>query len=162
MSTGALNLLSVAPGVFAPVAGALTRARGAEATVREALNSTSADGHALPPEFVAAHVAAEAARMGTRGAYVGYLQAWRWFSIQFADPPRLEAMVRAVKAPAMVLHGALDRVVSPRSAHRLSELQPGWALRMIEGVGHNPNCEVPDHSARLILDWIDGVTTESR
>ena len=158
--TQALNLMSRAPGVFAPVARVLTAARGPEATVRQALNNTSADGRSLPPAFVDAHVEAEAARMRRPGAYTGYLQAWHWFAVEFADQAKLEAMVRSISAPAMLLHGELDTVVSPAAARRLAELQPGWALRMIPGIGHNPNFEAPDLSARLVFEWLDGAPSE--
>jgi len=158
--TAALNFMSRAPGVFAPVARVLTAMRGAEATVRQALNNTSADGPSLPPAFVDAHVAAESARMRRPGAYTGYLQAWRWFAEEFAKPADLEAMVRSIRAPTMLLHGELDTVVSPAAAHRLSELQPGWALRMVPGIGHNPNFEDPGLSARLVFEWLDGAPSE--
>jgi len=156
--TVVLDLMSRAPGVFAPVGKALTRLRGARATVIQALRETSAAGSPLPGAFVDAHVDAEAQRSRGPEPYAGYLQAWRWFTVVFADIPRLEAVVRAVAAPTLLLHGQLDPVVSPGAAQRLAELQPGWTLNFLEGVGHNPNFETPDVSARLIHAWLDEVT----
>ena len=153
--TQVLNLMSRSPGLFAPLAAALTTVRGARSTVRRAFANTCVDGASLPKEFVDAHVDAEAARMGQAGAYLGYLQAWRWFAVAFDDQPALEAMVRSIKAPAILLHGEFDSVVSPAAARRLAELQPDWALRMMPGIGHNPNFEAPELSARLLFDWLD-------
>jgi len=128
--------------------------------VRKALNNTSADGASLPAEFFSVHIDAEATRMRRPDAYVGYLQAWNWFVDAFDDPPVLEAMVQTISAPTMLLHGELDSVVSPATARRLAQLQPSWALRMIKGIGHNPNFEAPALSARLIFAWLDETATE--
>ncbi|GAC1331411.1 MAG: alpha/beta hydrolase [Candidatus Dormibacteria bacterium] len=159
--TPLLNLMSRAPARFAPVGKALTRIRGARATVLRALRETSAPGSRLPGSFIDAHVDAEARRSRGPQPYVGYLQAWRWFTIAFDDVPRLEAMVREIQAPTLLFHGVEDAVVSPAAARRLAELQPGWRLHLLEDVGHNPNFEAPERSAALVRAWLGEVSSSS-
>ena len=148
-----LDVLSSAPPIAGRLGGLMVRARGGRTVVVQSFRETSVDGAALPAPFVEAHVAAEEARMRRAGAYVGYMQAWRWFRDNFRDQAGLEAMIQPNPVPTMLLHGNSDRVVLPEAARRLSQLHPSWQTHFMDGVGHNPNFEAPEVSARLILDW---------
>ena len=154
--TMALNLMSRAPRLFAPVGSALTLLRGPRSTVERALANSSAPSSTLPAAFVEAHVEAETARLHGATPYLGYLQAWRWFGEAYEEPSTLEAMATGISAPTLLIHGELDRVVSPDAARRLGELQPGWSVRMMAGIGHNPNFEAPEVSAQWIFEWLAG------
>ncbi|MGI8608076.1 MAG: alpha/beta fold hydrolase [Candidatus Dormibacteria bacterium] len=151
-----LDVLSSAPSLAGGIGRGLVGLRGAHTMVHETFRRTCVDGDRLPSDFVAAHVAAEAARMRIPGAYVGYMQGWRWFRDHFRGPEKLEAMIRTIGVPTLVIHGEQDPVVLPSAAHRLAELQPSWTMRFMENVGHNPNFEAPDASAGAILAWLDG------
>ncbi|MDQ6746879.1 MAG: alpha/beta hydrolase, partial [Candidatus Dormibacteraeota bacterium] len=149
-----LDRVAYAPGLAGRLGQTLMRARGARTVVEETLRRTSADFDALPKAFVDAHVEAEAARMRQPGAYVGYMQGWRWFHREFADRAGLERMVRSVAVPTILIQGTLDNVVLPQAGRRLAELKPGWTSHFLEGVGHNPNFESPVASIGLVRSWL--------
>lgn len=152
----ALDILSSAPALAGGFGRGLVRLRGAHTMVDESFRLTCVNAAALPAYFVATHVAAEAARMRVAGAYVGYMQAWRWLRDHFRRPAELEVLIRADSVPTLLLHGNQDPVVPAAAAHRLAALQPSWATRFMEGVGHNPNFEAPAETAAATLDWLDG------
>jgi pimeloyl-ACP methyl ester carboxylesterase len=143
------------PTVSGGLGQALMQLRGARTVVTETLERTSADFGALPREFVDAHVEAEAARMRQPGAYIGYMQGWRWFHTRFKDASTLERMIRSITLPAILIQGTRDGVVLPQAGHRLAEIQPGWTAHFMEGIGHNPNFEAPAESAALVWAWLD-------
>jgi 3-oxoadipate enol-lactonase len=49
----------------------------------------------------------------------------------------------AIRAPALVLCGAEDRITPPSLSEELAELIPGAKLALIEGAGHLANAEQP-------------------
>ncbi|HEV1997135.1 MAG TPA: alpha/beta hydrolase [Candidatus Dormibacteraeota bacterium] len=152
----ALDVMSSAPALAGAFGRGLVRLRGAKTMVQESFRQTCVDAAALPPDFVTAHIAAEAARMRVPCAYVGYMQAWRWFRDHFSKPADLETMIQAITVPTLLLHGDQDQVVLPSAARRLAKIQPTWTTYFMGGVGHNPNFEAPDASAWAILGWLDG------
>jgi pimeloyl-ACP methyl ester carboxylesterase len=149
-----LDVLSSQPVLAGRLGGALVRVRGARRMVEESLRRTSAAGSVLPRGFIEVHVAAEAARMRRPGAYVGYMQGWRWFRDHFRDRHGLEEIIRKIRVPTLLLHGSADPVVLPDAAVRLASLQPAWVVKFMPGVGHNPNFEAPAESAELVLQWL--------
>jgi pimeloyl-ACP methyl ester carboxylesterase len=152
-----LRTLALNPPSGGRIAWTMTRARGAEAVVREALDNTCASSSRLDPAFVAAHIDLERARMEDRRAYVGYLQAWRSMDRIFADTAPFERdVVQAMLVPTLLLHGALDPLVLPAAAHRLAALRPDWTARFIDGIGHNPQFEAPQEFTALVIAWLDG------
>ncbi len=151
-----LDAVSRAPSIAGGLGRAMVRLRGAERMVHESFQRTCGHGAELPDEFVADHVRAEAERMRFPGAYVGYMQAWASFRKHFSDLAALEATIGGVTTPTLLVHGREDPVVLPAAAARLSELQPGWRLVFMEGVGHNPIFEAPRASADAILGWLEG------
>jgi len=59
-----------------------------------------------------------------------------------------------VKAPTLVVHGDLDRLIPLAAARDLVRRRPDWTLEVIEGVGHVPMMETPDLFMRVLSDWI--------
>jgi len=61
----------------------------------------------------------------------------------------------AIRAPALVIHGARDRVIHPANAEALAASLPGAQLAVLEGIGHVPQIEAPRRVARLIEGFLD-------
>jgi len=59
----------------------------------------------------------------------------------------------AVKAPTMVVHGDCDRVIHPSVGAALADQLPDAHLVALEGVGHVPQVEIPNRTARLLNDF---------
>jgi pimeloyl-ACP methyl ester carboxylesterase len=47
------------------------------------------------------------------------------------------ALLRAVRAPTLVLHGACDPLIPPAAGRGTAQAIPGAELRIIEGMGHD-------------------------
>jgi pimeloyl-ACP methyl ester carboxylesterase len=70
--------------------------------------------------------------------------------------------MRAVRAPVLLIHGELDRLVSIRNARATAARNPCWQFETIPGVGHVPQLEAPDLTAAHILSWLTKATTNHR
>ncbi|HEY7198630.1 MAG TPA: alpha/beta hydrolase [Candidatus Dormibacteraeota bacterium] len=151
-------------GVFAffgamlpPVAGEAIlgwggRRWGAERVVAGVLAAVSADPHRLSEELVRAHVEQEARRLGWPRSHRALAQASR--SLLWALARRgLAATYRAVSAPVLIIHGALDRIV-PAAFSRAVGARFGWQVEVMPGVGHVPMMEAPDEFLAVTLGWL--------
>ena len=70
-----------------------------------------------------------------------------------------EAMHPALETPALLLWGDCDRAVPVGSAVELRRVLPLSVMQVLEGVGHLPAEEVPEVSARMLVEWMeDGAT----
>jgi 3-oxoadipate enol-lactonase len=65
--------------------------------------------------------------------------------------------VERIEAPALVLHGAEDRVVPPENGRMLAARLPHAEYVELPGHGHNLTLEIPDELAELIGAFLDRV-----
>jgi pimeloyl-ACP methyl ester carboxylesterase len=65
-------------------------------------------------------------------------------------------VIRRVRAPTLLLHGAQDRLVSIQSARATARLRPDWTFRVLEGVGHLGELEVPERFVEEVDAWLAG------
>lgn len=56
----------------------------------------------------------------------------------------------SIAAPALVIHGEQDRIISKRVAEDLVAGLPRGELIVMRGVGHAPQLEAPRHTARIV------------
>lgn len=91
---------------------------------------------------------------GEKAAWV--LNAWidTWLSPAFANWT-LDEDLRAVRCPALAMHGANDEYGSPRHPRRIAELIGGTATaHVFEGCGHLPHREKADEVLALVAHWL--------
>jgi pimeloyl-ACP methyl ester carboxylesterase len=69
--------------------------------------------------------------------------------------PDQTATLRAFRGPALVLHGAEDRLVAPDRARLMAELMPQARLDWIAGAGHLPTLEQPDATTAALARWLE-------
>jgi pimeloyl-ACP methyl ester carboxylesterase len=81
-----------------------------------------------------------------------FSQALRSIGLRMADP-RFWSRVAKVSAPAMIVHGSLDRVIPVSSARELARRRPDWDLTVLEGVGHVPMMETPEIFLDVVNRW---------
>ena len=127
---------------------------GAEAFVRATLELTCAD-----PSTVSAGMRELAVRlMEERGngpdAEQAHLEAARSLALLVTRSAAYRATLASLTAPGIVLQGRLDRLVPVSGVAQLAELQPGWTLHLLDGVGHVPQIEAPRRTADLLLPWL--------
>jgi pimeloyl-ACP methyl ester carboxylesterase len=88
-----------------------------------------------------------------------FLAAARSLLMLLADPVTYRRMIAQVAAPALVVHGADDRLVSARSALHLARSRPDWSVNVLPEVGHIAQLEAPHQVAALIKRWLgDGAS----
>ena len=124
-----------------------------EALVRQTLALVCADASRVDPSVVAAHVTLtrERAHLGPQNTRA-FVQAFRSIGFRVADP-RFWAKVRRVAAPALIVHGRLDRIVPVSAALELKRRRPDWKLEILEGMGHVPMLEAPEMFVRALEAW---------
>lgn len=71
------------------------------------------------------------------------------------DRPDQTATLRAWAGPALVLHGAEDRLVAPDRARLMAGLMPQARLDWIAGAGHLPTLEQPDATTAALARWLE-------
>ena len=149
---GAMAALSV-PGLAETLLDRELRSLGPVGLVRRALELVCADPLRVDPEIVEAHVqlTREREHLGAQNMRA-FIQATRSIGLRMADP-RFWSRVAAVKAPTLVIHGGLDRLIPVSAAHELHRRRPDWDLKVLEGVGHVPMLETPDRFMDALNGW---------
>jgi pimeloyl-ACP methyl ester carboxylesterase len=125
-----------------------------EQLVQETLRWTTADVSSVSAGMRELAVELVAARSRDSDCDAAYLEAARSVGLLVARAAAYRAMIASLRTPAIVLQGALDRLVPPAGVRQLATLQPDWEVHILPGVGHVPQIEVPQRTAELILDWL--------
>ena len=101
--------------------------------------------------YAAAH-----ARPGAREATLGYYRSLRPFRRRhrFKPPPGAPAGPLRLPVPLRVIWGEADPVSPMQNARWMMEDLEGVDLVTIPGVGHFPQEEAPEETARLIREWL--------
>lgn len=114
---------------------------------------------AAEPAAIPAQVSEQRAELVTRlasrpGSERAVVTVVRSMLGLLTTPGAYERTIRSVTAPALVLHGAEDRLVSPRSAVALQGLRPDWTVRVLDGVGHVPQLEAAQTVVTEVVSWL--------
>jgi pimeloyl-ACP methyl ester carboxylesterase len=150
---GVMAGLSV-PGLAETLLDRRLKSVSPEQLVHETLALVCADPSRLSREIVEAHVRLTRERQGLGSQNQrAFLQATRSLGLRMADP-RFWSRARQVKAPVLVIHGELDRLIPVAAARELASRLRGWELEVLEGVGHVPMMETPDLFMRVLSDWM--------
>ena len=125
-----------------------------EQIVQETLRWTTADASSVSAGMRELAVELAAARAAEPDSDAAYLEAARSIGLLVARAAAYRATIASITAPAIVLQGALDRLVPVAGVRQLQALQPTWDVHVLPGVGHVPQIEVPGRTAELVLDWL--------
>ena len=135
-----------------------SRLLGPEGIVRQTLDLCCVDASRIAPEVFAAHVAlAEERAHGMPCAAEAFLGAARSVVSRTLRAGWFAELVRAVKAPTLVVQGDADRLVPVLASRALAESRPDWRLEVLPGIGHVPQLEAPDRFIDLMGSWLDEV-----
>jgi len=129
------------------------RSMSPEALVAAVLSLCCADPSRLPAEVVARHVEVARRRAAFPGTGQDFGAAMRSVAGQVRSPS-YRRQLRSVGCPVLVLHGARDRLVPVAAALAAVRAHPSWSLVVFSGVGHVPQLEAPEDSARAITGWL--------
>ena len=128
---------------------------GAEGIVRESLRACAADPAALDPILVEALTEQVRARQDLDYALPAFLAAARAIFRSQVAPGRYRALVDSVTHPALVIHGAKDRLVRVGAVREAAAKHPNWTLEVFRDLGHVPQMEAPARFLRSVDAWID-------
>ncbi|MCC6775221.1 MAG: alpha/beta fold hydrolase [Hyphomicrobiales bacterium] len=70
------------------------------------------------------------------------------------DPAASASALAAVRVPALVVHGAADRVFLPGAARMTADAIPGARLSIFEDCGHSPFFEDAARFNRELADFV--------
>lgn len=136
---------------------ALTRRRARvapEQQVQETLRWTTADVSTVSTAMRELAVELAAARAAEPDCDAAYVEAARSIGLLVARAATYRATIASIHAPALVLQGALDRLLPAAGVRQLQVLQPEWQVHVLPGVGHVPQIEQPERTAELVLAWL--------
>lgn len=104
------------------------------------------------PRAVKRYVAAR--RAAARDTLEQMFKGWVTASAADGLPRDLDAIAQ----PTLILHGAKDRIIHVDTARKVASQMPNATLRILDGVGHVPQLEVPRRIARMIGEHLDGLS----
>jgi len=124
-----------------------------ERLVRWGLRFTTADARSVPEEIVRLHV--EGVREHQRDPEGG--KAFAEATRSMLRLGRLQDVaartVANVACPVLLMHGRQDHLVPARDAEDALRRNPTWRGRILPGVGHAPQLEVPGRWVAEVADW---------
>lgn len=88
--------------------------------------------------------AAEAVPMTGQAIRDLFLRRGRWVE-----------MIRAIRAPTLVIQGTADPIVSPTAVGWMCHLRPDWKLVHLEDTGHTPQIDAPVRLMSAMDEWLD-------
>jgi pimeloyl-ACP methyl ester carboxylesterase len=72
---------------------------------------------------------------------------------RYVEQQSLASRLAATGVPLMVIDGSDDQILDPTQVIEGFHSVPGVITRLMPGVGHSPNVEAPEETAKLILDF---------
>jgi pimeloyl-ACP methyl ester carboxylesterase len=130
--------------------------RGPEVAVRDLLALCCVDSSRIGREVLDAHVELARERAG-RGSQArrDFLEAQRSLLWRLVRRRHFLRMVRAIKAPGLIVQGERDRLVRLAAARALAAARPDWRFVILEDLGHVPQLEAPDRFLAEVARFLD-------
>lgn len=150
----ALFAAYLTPGVGRALIIRRRQTRTAEQLAMETLRLCCVDPDRVPRAVLEAHVELTRTRAYYPGLDAEFVLATRSLLRTLARRRQLAGLVRDITAPVLLVHGERDRLVPVGVARAAARANPSWRYEEIPDVGHVPQLEVPDRTARLVLDWL--------
>jgi pimeloyl-ACP methyl ester carboxylesterase len=138
------------------------RRLGPEEFVRAGLRRTCVSPDDVDPLIRQLAVELVQTRAAGDDAEAAFVEAARSMGRLVAGSNAYRRAITAVGCPTVVLHGEHDTLVRASQLGQLSILQPGWAVEVLEGVGHSPHLEALHRTTGMILDLVVRTAAESR
>jgi pimeloyl-ACP methyl ester carboxylesterase len=130
------------------------RRRTPEQAALDLLRLCCVDTDRVPAAVIEQHVALAHVRRGYHEVDDAMLAAARSLMWVLARRRRYAAILAGIADPVLLLHGDKDRLVPLASAKVAAKANPTWRFQVAKNVGHVPQLEVPEWTARRILDWL--------
>lgn len=149
------------PGVGEYFASSRARKLGPEGLVRESFALCCVDATRIPPDVVDAHVEIARERFRMPWANPSMLTAARSMLRLLLRRRQFMRMLGRVGPPTLLINGEGDRLVKLAAARVVSDSRSDWTFRSLDDLGHVPQLEDPERTAREIWSWLDGPGAEA-
>jgi pimeloyl-ACP methyl ester carboxylesterase len=149
------------PGVGEAYVRRRARTLGPEGLVRETFALCCVDPSRVPSDVIEAHVAVARDRSRMPWAHPSLLTAARSMLRLLLRRRRFMRMLERVGPPTLLISGEGDRLVKLAAAKVVSGARSDWTFRSFDGLGHVPQLEDPDRTAREIWSWLEGPGREA-
>jgi pimeloyl-ACP methyl ester carboxylesterase len=137
------------------------RAIGPEGMLRELLQMICADPSRVPAHAMEAMEAIARRRVTFEWSASAFQQSARSVVWTVFRGRAYEDVMRSVRAPVLLLHGERDRSVPVASARAIAAKMPHWRFEVFEDVGHVPQLEAPERTARALLAFAASAEAET-
>jgi pimeloyl-ACP methyl ester carboxylesterase len=141
------------PGLANAALAARRRRMSPPEQVQQVLDLCCVDPGRVPDDVVERAVELATRRQHVDGIDSAFLDAARSVMLHLARRTRLQAAMREVSVPVLLLQGDRDRLVPLEAAHQAARDNPDWELHVAEGVGHVPMLEAPQWFLDTYRDW---------
>lgn len=125
--------------------------------VERTMELVTVDAARIDPEIMQAAESLARSRREYAWAAPAFLESARSMLRLLAHRSEHRERVLRIDAPALIIHGTHDRLVSVAAVEALAELRPDWQLNVLPDTGHVPQLEAPDTTTDIIFDWFDRV-----
>lgn len=132
-----------------------SRRRGAERLVDDVLKLCTVDVSRVNPETRDAQVELTRWRAELDDPHRAFVEASRSLTKWLLRRQTIQAHIRDVRAPTLLIHGDSDRLVSVSAAGWAASLRPDWSFRVLSDTGHVPQLERPREFVRLVDSWLE-------
>jgi pimeloyl-ACP methyl ester carboxylesterase len=142
-----------------------SRARrlGAEGLVRETLRICTPDPRSIDPRLTEALIELADERLSLHYSTRAFMDAARSIFRAQVSPGRYRELVRRVRQPALVMHGAMDKLVPLAAAREAVAEHDNWTLEVFHDLGHIPMMEAPARWLEVVERWLaEGSRTRCR
>jgi len=145
------------PGVGELARRARARRLGPEGHVRDVITGCCADASRVPEEIMERHFALSRQQFAEMPWIdAAYLQGMRSLVKLLVRDREYRALPERITAPALLVHGAEDRVVPVALSRALAAQRPAWTYRELAGLGHIPQMEDPATFLSAVEGWLQG------
>ena len=134
----------------------------AEQAAIRLLELCCADPSRIPRELIDQHLALARRRNSVPDIEADFLLAARSLLWTLARRRRYAEQLHGLRMPVMLLHGDQDRLVPIRAARKAAIANRYWRFEVAAGVGHVPMLEVPEWTAKQLLDWLPAALETER
>ena len=134
-----------------------TASVGPEGVLKATMRLCGVNVKELPPHVYAAQLEVARARLDMPWANATFIKAARSVVMTAGRREHVYAMIRRIKAPGLLIHGALDRLVPLAVSEDVARLRPDWRFTVLDGVGHVPQLQVPERWLAALTSWLDEV-----
>ncbi len=128
---------------------------GAERMVWSTLEYCTAHPESLDPAWVAATIDSFQEWVARPGASGVFSEASRSIVRAYTFARTYRRRVAGIRAPALLIHGAADRLVPVANAWHAAREHANWDLVALPDTGHVPQVEQPERFLRAVRPWLD-------